>query len=292
MQPEQTNALLHIEASGSHTTVFAYGPEDGPTVLAVHGFRGTHYGLEPLAEALASRGYRVLVPDLPGAGASSPLRGTHDAVGYGAWLGELAEQLPQTKLLLGHSFGSVIVSAAIAQGTTPDGTVLINPILEPPLTGPRRLATAAARTYYALARHLPRELGHWLLASKLIAGIGGSLMTSTRDRTLRKWIRDEHFRQAGAFASRDVVLESFIASTSTTVVDFAAHVTSPTLLLGAERDPLSPPSAYNVEATGIRTGTFHVFPERGHLLPYEETQEISQLVAEWDQSVVDRELAA
>lgn len=117
-------------------------------------------------------------------------------------------------------------------------------------------------------------------------------MTSTRDRALRKRIRDEHLRQAGAITSRDVVLESFVASTSTTVVDFAAHVTSPTLLLGAEREPLSPPSAYNVEATGIRSGTFHVFPERGHLLPHEQTQELSQLVTEWDRRVVDRELAA
>ncbi len=290
MQLEQSDALP-IEAGGSRTTVYTYGPEDGPAVLAVHGFRGTHYGLEPLAIALASHGYRVLVPDLPGAGASSPLQGTHDAVGYGAWLGELAERLPQTKLLLGHSFGSVIVSAAVAQGTTPDGTVLINPILEPPLTGPRRIATAAARSYYALARHLPPELGRRLLASKLIAGIGGSLMTSTQDRTLRRWIRDEHLRQAGAFASRDVVLEGFIASTSTTVADFAAHFTSPTLLLGAERDPLSPPSACTAVATGIRAGTFHIFPDRGHLLPYEEAQELSHLVVEWDQSVLNREFA-
>lgn len=290
MQPEPIETV-QISAYGSRTTVFSYGQEGQPTILAVHGFRGTHFGLEPLARSLSKLGYRVLVPDLPGAGESSPLLGIHDAAGYGAWLRELTEQLPRPNLLLGHSFGSVIVASAIAQGAAHDSTVLINPILEPPLTGPRRVATAAARAYYALAERLPSRLGHQLLASRLIAGIGGTLMTSTNDRELRRWIRNEHFRQAGAFASRDVVLESFIASTATTVADFADHFLGPVLLLGADRDPLTPSSACTAYATGIRSGTFHVFPGRGHLLPYEETHEVSHLIADWDRKVMNQRLA-
>lgn len=282
MRPEDIETQRFI-AHGSRTTVFGYGQRDRPTILAVHGFRGTHFGLEPLARALAVLGYRVLAPDLPGAGGSGPLPGAHDAAGYGAWLSDLAEQIPRPKLLLGHSFGSVVVASAIAQGAAHDGVVLINPILEPPLAGPRRVATAAARAYYALAGRLPRRMGHRLLASRLIAGVGGALMTSTDDRVLRRWIRDEHLRQADAFASRDVVLESFAASTTTTVADFADHFLGPALVIGAERDPLSSPSACTADATGIRFGTFHVVPGRGHLLPYEETRGVSRIIAEWDQ---------
>ncbi|MDQ0645349.1 alpha/beta fold hydrolase [Microbacterium murale] len=291
MRPEHTDAL-RITATGSRTTVFAYGDPTKPAILAVHGFRGTHYGLEPVAHALTHLGYQVLVPDLPGAGESSPLLSRHDTVGYGTWLRDLAAQLPQVRLLLGHSFGSVIVASAIAQGAQHDGAVLVNPILRSPLAGPRRLATAATRAYFALARRLPRPLAHQLLASKLIACIGGTLMTSTTDPTLRRWIRDEHLRQAGAFASRDVVLESFAASTATTITDFAHHFTAPTLLIGGDRDPLSPSWACTAEATGIGSGTFHILADRGHLLPYEEVAEVSRLVAEWDERSADRDFVA
>lgn len=280
-----TSERIVIDAGGSRTAVHAYGPAGGPGILAVHGFRGTHYGLEPLAATLASQGYRVLVPDLPGAGDSSPLDGIHNAAAYGAWLAELTQQVPRQHLLLGHSFGSVVVGSAIAQGAEHSGVVLVNPILTSPLKGPRQIATAVARAYYALAGCLPHALGHRLLASKFVAGIGGSLMTSTADPALRKWIRAEHLRQAGAFASRDIVLESFAASTLATVADFAGSMSSPTLVLGGDRDPISPPKDYTAQTTRIPHGTFHIFPGRGHLLPYEETHEVSQLISRWDRSL-------
>ncbi|MCS3426429.1 alpha/beta fold hydrolase [Leucobacter aridicollis] len=281
MQLEQVETTK-VTVSGSLTTLFAYGDKEGPTILAIHGFRGTHHGLEPLAQALAGFGYRVLVPDLPGAGDSSAMVGSHNAMSFGAWLGELTESLPVSTILLGHSFGSVIVASAIAQGADHRSAVLVNPILKPPLTGPRRVATAATRAYYALAGRLPLRFGERLLASRLIAGVGGAIMTSTSDAGQRKWIRKEHRRHAGSFSSRAVVIESFIASTTTTVLDFADHLQRPVLLCGAGRDPLTPASVYNVEATGIQSGTFHVFPDRGHLLPFEEVDSISQLIANWD----------
>lgn len=284
MQPEQIE-FMQVTVRGSRTTVFAYGNETGPTVLAVHGFRGTHHGLEPLAHALAAFGYRVLVPDLPGAGESTEMWGAHDAITYGTWLRDLAEELSGSAILLGHSFGSVIVASAIAQGAPYTSAVLVNPILTSPLAGPRRIATAATRAYYALAGRLPRRLGRRLLASRLIAGIGGAIMSSTSDYGQRKWIRNEHRRHAGSFSSREIVIESFIASTTTTIMDFADQISRPVLLCGAGRDPLTPASACTVDATGIRSGTFHVFPNRGHLLPFEEVEELSRLVASWDRKV-------
>lgn len=271
-----------VAVSGTRTTVYSYGPEVAHPILAIHGFRGTHYGLEPLAYSLADAGYRVLVPDLPGAGASTPMSITHDAAGYGLWLRELTRQFTKPMTLLGHSFGSVIVGSAIAQGATHAGTVLINPILTSPLAGPRVFATAATRAYYALARLLPEPMGRRLLSSRTIASIGGTLMTSVKDRSLRRWIRQEHRRQAGAFASRDVVLESFAASTLSTVTDFAPTFTRPTLVLGAQRDPLTPVSAYTAELRGIANGVFHIFPESGHLLPYESADMAARLIAQWE----------
>ncbi|WP_162903647.1 alpha/beta fold hydrolase [Leucobacter sp. wl10] len=276
-------APLIVEILGSRTVVHRYGRDGDPAILAVHGFRGSHSGLEPLARALSTAGYRVLVPDLPGAGASSPLGGPHDLAGHGRWLLELAGALAP-RLLLGHSFGTVVVASAIARGATHAGAVLVNPILRPPLDGPRRIATAAARAYYALAELLPERHAIRLLGSRAIAAAGGRLMTTTRDPALRRWIVREHRRQAGAFASRRAVLEAFRASTTSTVADFAGAFTRPTLVLGGDRDPLSPVAACTPEGSGLSEGDFHVFPERGHLLPYEAPWGSARLIAAWERA--------
>ena len=41
----------------------------------VHGYRGDHHGLEPVIAAAAD-GVRIISPDLPGFGESTPLDGT------------------------------------------------------------------------------------------------------------------------------------------------------------------------------------------------------------------------
>lgn len=146
-----------VPVRGSRTAVFGYGDQDQPCILAVHGFRGTHGGLEPLAVALAESGHRVLVPDLPGAGQSSPLAGCHDAAGYGDWLRDLAAAVGSPGTLLGHSFGTIIVSAAVARGIPHERVVFVNPIASPVLDSTNRAGTALVWLYYALAQALPKN---------------------------------------------------------------------------------------------------------------------------------------
>ena len=56
---------------GATTAYWVYGPEDAETtVIAVHGFRGEHHGLEPVLAYLPE--VRVVAPDLPGFGESAP----------------------------------------------------------------------------------------------------------------------------------------------------------------------------------------------------------------------------
>ncbi|WP_198141848.1 alpha/beta fold hydrolase [Leucobacter komagatae] len=280
-----TPRRLTVLAAGSATAVFEYGPRTGQVIIAVHGFRGTHAGLEPLAQALASLGYRVLAPDLPGSGASAALGSPHDTAGYAAWLSELVDRCDRAPTLLGHSYGTVIVAAAIAGGATARGTVLLNPILTPPLSGPKWAATALARGYYALARRLPAPLGLALLGSRTIAEISGMFMTSSPDRGMRRVIRLEHRRQASAFASREVVFDTYRASTTSTVAHFAGGLRGPTLLVGAGRDPLSPARAFAPAASGMRDAAVHVFSDYGHLLPYEAPAETADLIAAWDAAI-------
>ena len=79
-----------------------------PNLVMIHGYRGTHHGLELVAKQLTN--YRVIVPDLPGFGESKPLNKEHSLNNYVEWLNEFItdSNLPKPPILLGHSFGSII----------------------------------------------------------------------------------------------------------------------------------------------------------------------------------------
>ncbi|MCL2516501.1 MAG: alpha/beta fold hydrolase, partial [Microbacteriaceae bacterium] len=150
--------MHEIELPGGVTRYWDYPREEGGaatgTIVAVHGFRGDHHGLEPVVGHLPGR--HVVMPDLPGFGASTAFSDrAHDITGYAAWLGEFLRALepigPVT--LLGHSFGSIVVAAALAEGLAEaSAAVLVNPIGAPALKGPKAIGTGAAIAYYRLAR--------------------------------------------------------------------------------------------------------------------------------------------
>jgi pimeloyl-ACP methyl ester carboxylesterase len=75
---------------------------EGPPVLLVHGFGGAAWNFSELAPLLP--GKRLIIPDLPGHGASSPL----PAPTLTGFADVLAEILDQPVDVLGHSLGGVV----------------------------------------------------------------------------------------------------------------------------------------------------------------------------------------
>lgn len=256
---------------GSDTRYWEYGdPASATTILLVHGFRGDHHGLEPVVAQLS--GYRIISPDLPGFGESAPLGELrHDIAGYARWLREFRTALAPTGrvVVLGHSFGSIVASAALAEGLPADDVVLVNPIASPALSGPRGILTRLAVFYYWAAARLPERLGFALLRNRVIVRVMSVTMTKTNSRALRRWIHDQHDRYFSAFADRSVVLEAFTASVSSDVSEFAARIPQPTLLIAAEKDDITPVAAQHRLQTLFPQATLHVIPDVGHLIHYE-----------------------
>ena len=75
---------------------------EGPSLLLVHGFGGAAWNFSELAPLLPGR--RLIIPDLPGHGASSPL----PAPTLTGFADVLAEILDQPVDVLGHSLGGVV----------------------------------------------------------------------------------------------------------------------------------------------------------------------------------------
>lgn len=263
-----------VQVAGGRTRYWEYGPADGAiTVVAVHGFRGDHHGLESIVGSLCARNpsVRVVAPDLPGFGVSEPLAGRHDIAGYAAWLSAFLDALGLrgTAALLGHSFGTIVVSAALAGGLPAPRAVLINPIASPALSGPNAIGTRLAIFYYWLGGRLPERAGFALLRWRAVTRGMSVTLAKTRDRHVRRWIHNQHDRFFGAFANREVVLEAFRASVGSDVSEFAARIPVPVHLIAAERDDITPVADQHELAELFPDATLAVLPGVGHLIHYE-----------------------
>ncbi|MBO0895724.1 alpha/beta fold hydrolase [Arthrobacter sunyaminii] len=260
------------------------GHPSGSPIFMVHGFRGDHHGLLRVVEALPQ--HRILVPDLPGFGSGQPLPGTHDVGAYAGFVAALlsSEMLglgPDT-VLLGHSFGSIIASRVAADHPELlSELVLVNPICEPALEGPKGITSKAAELYYLAAARLPESLGMALLQHPAIVRGMSIFMAKTRDPALRRWIHGQHAAYFSAFANRDVVLDAFRASISTTVRDSAEQLAMPVLLIAAERDDLGSVAGQERLAALIPDAELHVLPGVGHLVHYEAPAEAARLISDF-----------
>ena len=259
-----------VDVDGTETAWWEYGESDAPVLVLVHGFRGDHHGLEPVVAQLP--GFRIISPDLPGFGESATFaEGPHDIDAYAGWLAAFigAIGLVGPYDLLGHSFGSIVSSAAVARGLAPERLVLVNPIGAPALEGPRGVMTRLAVLYYRTAAALPERAGYALLANGAIVRVMSVTMAKTRQKPLRRWIHDQHDRYFSAFGDRDAVLEAFRASVSHDVSEYAADIHAPTLLVAAERDDVTPLDAQHRLVTRFPDAKLEVIPEVGHLIHYE-----------------------
>jgi pimeloyl-ACP methyl ester carboxylesterase len=272
-----------VEVLGSTTRYWVYGKRDAETTIIVsHGYRGEHHGLEPVIAQLP--GIRFIGPDLPGFGESTPMTdATHSIEGYARWLIAFVDALDLTgeAIILGHSFGTITSTAALARGLETPALILINPISVSGLNGPRPVANRATVLYYRVASKLPMRWGLALLRSWLIVQFMSMSLVKTRDKALRKWIHREHHTYFSNFANRDVVVEAFDASISHHVGDFAFAVTVPTLLVAAELDDITPVAAHEPVVEAIGDARLVVLPDVGHLIHYEKPAEAAHAIEEF-----------
>lgn len=267
-----------VAVGGGRTAYWVYGDADATTTLvAVHGYRGEHHGLDPVVAYLD--GIRVVSPDLPGFGESAPLPGvTHTLQTYADWLTGFVAAVAPGAPILGHSFGSIVVSAAVAGGLPAPRVILVNPIGAPALEGPRGILTRLAVFYYWAGAKLPSRLGEALLRNRMIVRVISVSMAKTKDPQLLAFIHDQHDTYFSRFADRDVLHEGFVASVSNDVRAAAPKIVQPTLLIAADRDDITPieaqrhlqslfPQAELVEIAGV-----------GHLIHYEKPREAADAI--------------
>ncbi|MDZ5077913.1 alpha/beta hydrolase [Nesterenkonia sp. HG001] len=254
-------------------------------LLLIHGFRGDHHGMQLVVDALPEQ--ELLVPDLPGFGASPPLpSGVHDADTYARVVEALARSLDldDQDVLLGHSFGSIVAAAHTAwQQSLPEGRRwaglgLLNPISDGIFTGRLLPGAAAVEAYYRVCGRLPEPWALALLRSPLILGVTNLTMIVSRDRDVVRYVRDQHQQHFGGFADRETVLQAYRSSSRTTVTSFAERLDLPALLVVGARDQLSTLRGRQRLAGRLPQCRMEVIRGVGHLLHYEKPAETARAI--------------
>lgn len=260
-----------LVVDGVETVYWSYGnAKSSPDILMVHGFRGDHHGLEPIVACLGSE-LNVVIPDVPGFGESSDLVSPANINSFIAWLLSFAREIHATEqtLILGHSFGSIVVAGALSQGFAKNKAVLINPIAANALQGPRGVLTKLAVLYYKLAAALPERAGFALLKNSLIVRIMSMTMAKTKEPDLRAWIHDQHDQYFSHFTSRSGVLAAFETSVSSDVSSYAEDIDQDVLLLVAELDDITALPQQLVLNELLPHSQIKIVGGVGHLVHYE-----------------------
>jgi pimeloyl-ACP methyl ester carboxylesterase len=249
----QTIARMAVEIAG-----------DGEPVLTIHGLGGTSNTFEPQMAVLAGR-YRVLRPDLPGAGRSV----VPGSVSIGALVAAMAELCAVTGVrgahVIGHSLGSIVAQhLAVEHPSLVRSLVLLGGIVEPP---------EVARTNLRARAEAVRARGMDEAAEAVVTG---SLSADTRARNLAAvaFVRESMFRQnpQGYALLCETIADARAAD--------AQHIRVPTLLLTGEDDPVAPPAMARLLSERIAGAQLHLLPRCGHWPGIERAEEVNrQLLA-------------
>lgn len=255
-------------------------PTLATNVVLAHGYRGTHKGLESFAGGLTD--FNIYSPDLPGFGTSDPLREEHNLKNYVLWLKEFLTELNlENPVLIGHSFGTLLVTACEAEFQVCSALVCINPVAGGVTKGMSRFLLQLVKGFYWIAHLLPKSIGMRMLKTWLLVDSMSAYTTKSKDKSLRRWIKRQHKLYFNSFANADVIWESYIASVSNTVHPYVKDIHKPVLFVAAELDEVTPVSAVLDIQQQLGQSQVHVIKNCGHLVHYEAAQETVEVMKEF-----------
>lgn len=274
MQQQMHQCLIHDK----NTHYWVYHPEKTPVIVAIHGFRGTHHGLEFIARHIQHA--QFIIPDVPGFGASAPLD-DHSIQSYSDWLVTFVKHLnlPEPPIILGHSFGSLIVTHTLASHPSLAAkAIFINPISMHKSTLMNRAGQQLTTALYTIGRVLPEPISRRVLSNKILDDGMSYLLTRSADRSLKKIIKQQHRAHFGKYHNKTQVQATYRTSINNDMVHHAHKITSPSLLIVGEQDQIVPLATQHKLHAAMPNATLRTIPQVGHLIHYEKPQVAAKLI--------------
>lgn len=250
------------------------------TIVMIHGYRGDHHGLQLFADALPE--YRVIIPDIPVFGKSGTWEAGLTSIDqYGQWLREFLRETETSKaVVLGHSFGSIVVANGL-RGKRRAPIVLVNPISQRALDGPKRLLAAAGSSWYRIGAVLPEPIANAFLSWRLVVKMMSITLAKTRTTTLRRWIHEQHDRYFSSYSDRDSLIGGYFVSTANDVSEYARDIDAPVLIVAAAQDDITPIAAQHRVQKLFPHAELRIIDGVGHLVHYEKPIETAAMIREF-----------
>ena len=279
-------------AAGVRTAYLEAGPPDAPPVVCLHGLGATNASMLPTMRALSSQ-YHVILPDLPGHGATEALRAPYDAPYFARWLSGLMDVLRiRSAVLIGNSLGGRIsLEVALEVPRRVDALALYAPAV----------AFRRVRQYVPLVHAvLPEITAFPLPLGVRTAQRGLRMMFADPDRLPERWQRcaSEEFvrvfrrprsRMAFFAALRSIYLDPGFGEGG--FWTRLPQLSAPALFLWGDQDRLVPAGFSRHVSEALPSARSMVLEDCGHVPQFEQPELTHQLVREFLSDVLVTEAA-
>ena len=276
-----THHVAQINGQPLHYWSYGSPSATKPAVIAIHGFTGSHQGFYKIVPYLEKE-YHVIAPDLPGFGESAanmPKLAIEDhASSIVAFITSLA--LPEPPVLLGHSYGTLVVSKIhqLAPYLSDHKTILVSPIPSPVRLLDRRLVgKVLGQLHYEFGARTG-AVGTWWLKRRLTSRVITRTLIMSKDPTLRKEIYNEHFNNLEYLNNPYHYLALYKELNRNGIVAYARSVDKETLIITGGKDQAAPLSEQRKAAQLFTDATLEIIPNAGHLAHYEHPRKIARAI--------------
>jgi 3-oxoadipate enol-lactonase len=238
---------------------------EGPPIVMLHGLGGTSNSFQALMSPLS--GFRIVRPDLPGAG-RSPAPSQAITVGFLVEaVASAATHLGVDRAhVVGHSFGTLIAQHIAARHPERVASLtLFGPILEPQESGRERLRDRAATA---------RNEGMSTVADQL-TGSALSRATTNDNPVAIAFVRESHMRQDVEGFARSCEALAQAEKADHSLID------CPTLIVTGDEDAVGPATIAYELADRIGRAKTVILHRCGHWTPIEKSKECGALLSEF-----------
>ncbi|MBC2640083.1 MULTISPECIES: alpha/beta fold hydrolase [unclassified Rhodococcus (in: high G+C Gram-positive bacteria)] len=248
-----------------------YSTAETPTVLCLHTAGQSGVQWRHVASDLARRGYRVIVPDLPGHGRSEPAVDgpVTSIVTFGDWLGKVLDALDVARpFVMGCSIGGKLTLELATRPSRP----LAGAIAMEAEAGPGRVNVGGLRRELEDVAGPSRSDRTYL---GTLASIGQSV-----PEVKARLIATMHKREDPEISSSDL-----IAWGTHDVRERLAEITCPIRIVAGAQDPwiqagLVAQAASQIDAARPGLATFTLLEDIGHY-PMEEIDDFASVADGW-----------
>lgn len=255
--------------SGAAAHYRAYGPEDAPVLLLLHGSNASLHTWEPWAERLAGE-FRVVTVDLPGHGLTGAVPGAdYSQKGMAGFVLEFAAALKLEHFAIGgNSMGGGVAARFVVENPGVATALILVDAAGQPSARPRDPGLG-----FTLARMPVVQLALPYIGSRMI--YEASLKTAFADDALVSEAMIDRYALLNRMdGTRQATLARFQLPPDTVLETRAGEIAVPTLILWGAEDTLIPADAGEVWKSKVKGAVLIVYPGIGHI-PMEETPDTS-----------------